>query len=87
MLLSRLQNLEQEQASDICSQAGDDNAAYERLLNNVHNGVEVCVLCQAVQPLHGDPLWTGYYDIVFADGTHADAVSGFHLVGIENWRD
>lgn len=86
MIISQLQNLDQETAAEICATAGEEDNLFERLLNNVHNGVEVAVLRCEVEPCLGDPREYGYYDIAFADGSTAPAVSGYHLVGIENWR-
>jgi hypothetical protein len=84
MLISRLRNLDQETAGEIAGNAIRESD-YDRLINNLHNEVEVAVLCQAVPPAAGDPPIRGYYDIAFADGSIAPAVSGYHLRGIENW--
>jgi hypothetical protein len=84
MLIATLQNLDQETAAELAGMGSE--ADYDKLLNNLHNGVECCVLRAATMRPVGDPPQSGYYDIIFADGSTVDAISGYHLRGIREWK-
>lgn len=84
MLICRLQNLDAETAGELAGLGSEQD--YDKLLDNIHNDVEVAVLRCAVEPVLGDSRRCGYYDVVFADGTGIPALSGYHLQGIESWR-
>jgi hypothetical protein len=87
MMICKLQNLDQETALEIVSVAsGDNNAVYERLLQKVHNGEEVAVLCCGCETESGQP-GLNYYDCCTSGGDLLPVVAGIHLQGIENWRD
>ena len=89
MIVTTLQNLDQETAQELIAVAmgsEDNNPKWERMLGLVGNGVEVAVLSCEVEPCEGDPRWRGYYNIAFSDGTVIDAVAGLHLRDIANWK-
>lgn len=82
MIIATLKNLDAEIAGEIAGHALDA-AEHDKMLELLHNGTECAVLCIACEV---GSLVRNYYDVVFADGTRSDAISGHHLAGIQHWK-
>lgn len=76
MLICKLQNLDAETLREIFEGAPIDNS--------VTNGMEVAVICIACEA--GNIPEHCYFDVVLPDFTIINALSGYHLAGIGNWK-
>ncbi len=80
MLIAHIQNMDECIREDIIA----DIEGTDKQAEALSNGTQVAVLCVACSV--DDTPEHNYYDVVFADGTTVDALSGYHLKGIEKWK-
>jgi len=80
MLISKLQNIHNVDEADFCMEEGE----FAAMRRAYAHGEDVCVLdieCHVDNvPAHN------YYNVVLKCGTVLEAISGEHLIGIQNWK-